>query len=591
MSWTVIVISACTLLSVLMIWKEYQRPTRSRLIWRVLATLSVFAALACIALPISYNSPIKTGTNNAILLTLGFDRDSLTKYQNSKLFTADIAIQKANPKLKIKFIPDLSDLPQGKLNIASLQVLGYGLNGDELEQLNNFPILFHPAAHQPGITSIDWARHLKTGESLQIQGKFTGNTSKINLVLKGLNTSLDSATINPDANFELKAIPKNSGRATYALLAIDGKDTLERETISFEVEPKQTIKVLMLATSPDFENRFLKNWLARQEYGVTVRTAVSQAKFSREYFNMPQVNTDHVNSSLLDKFDLVIGDLSAFKSLSPAENSTLQQAVQNGLGIIAKADSSKGASFLSNTFVVERPSGKEPKASALLIDGQTSPTAKLLSDAAYINPQANARPLITNDQNQIVANSTIYGGGKIIFSLLSNTYSWALAGNQNDYTNLWSKLIEKVSRKAILSQKWHTFPQLPVVNEPCTITIAGPAGLPLLVKAETSPLAFKQNPLLPFSWDATYWPANGGWQQLTQNGAAIYWWYVFKPGDWAILHAFEKASATQKYALQNHGKAVNNTPQLQNIRVSMSKIYFYLLLLLCCTYLWVEGKL
>jgi hypothetical protein len=594
MTWNAIVIIICLLLAGFMIWKEYRRENRLRLPLRIVSVVLASAALACIALPISYSSKSITGIKDGILLTRGYAKDSLTAYQSSKLFTTDAAIQKAYPKLKITLVADLGDFPAGNYNIASLHILGYGLNGDELAQLKHFPVKFHPATIPAGITSISWNHHIKIGEALQVQAKFTGNKSKTSVILKGLNTTLDSVILPANGgSFSLQTIPKNTGKANYILLALSGKDTIENEVIPFEVQPAKPLKVLMLSTSPDFENRFLKNWLAQHGYGVAVRTAISKEKFSREYFNMPQTLIDHITTPLLDKFDIVIGDLSAFKLLSPAENTTLQQQMlQKGLGVIAKADSAaKGTSFLANAFAMDRISDKNQRSLQLTIEGQSKPSSRLTLDAVFIKPQANTQPLVYDEQGHISSSSTIYGSGKIVFTTLSNTYSWVLAGNETDYTALWAMLIDKASRKTPATQQWAASPQFPPVGEAATLILNGPASLPLQIKSGTSNLAFAQNPTLPFSWTATYWPTQNGWQQITQNGSPVYQWYAFEPNAWASLHAAENVEATEKYLAANNAKADAVTTAENTIRVPVSKIYFYILLLLACTYLWVEKKL
>lgn len=593
MSWNTIVVIVCMLLATIMLWQEYQRPNRLRLPLRLIATILAALALACIALPISYNSKSTTSIKDGILLTKGFNKDSLALYQNNKLFTTETAIQKTNPKLKIILI-DLAYIPQAKLNVANLHILGYGLNGDELKELNHFPIQFHPVNTPPGITTINWNHRVNAGEQLIIQGSFPETPAKTRLILKGLNTGLDSVVIPAKTrqNFQLQTTPKNTGRATYTLLAINGTDTIERETIPFEVEPTRPLNILMLATSPDFENRFLKNWLSQHGYGVTVRTAISKEKFSREYFNMEQTDIDHITPYWLQKFDVVVGDLSSFKLLSGAESSAIQQQVaQKGLGIIVKADSAgKGSSFLANAFAMDRLADKNQKSLSLNINGQNRPSAKITLDAVFIKPQPNTKPLVTDEQGHIIISSTIYGSGNIIFSTLSNSFNWALSGNQNDYSALWTMLIDKVSRKASVNQKWTILTALPVVDAPVNINTNGPLALPGQIKAVNNAITFAQNTTLPFCWNARYWPENYGWQPITQNGITVYWWYVFKNGDWVTVHASENTMATKRYAGEYSAIANAVSAQQNNLSVPVSKLYFYLLLLFCCTYLWVERK-
>ena len=609
MSWTTTVIAICLLLLALMVWKEVSRNNRSRLLSRMLASILAAIALACIALPISYTAKTTISNSEGVLLTPGFNKDSLAAYQNNKLYTTDAAITKANPKFKITSVANLSDFASGVINISKLHILGYGLSENDLRRLKHLPLKFHPEKLNQGIVAINWNKSLKSGESLIVQGSLTGAKPNTIIILKGLNTTLDSIIINKSsyqnsgnsANpgnsysdaFQLTSIPKNTGKATYNIIVLNGKDTLEKETIPFEVEPAKPLKVLMIAASPDFEHKFLKNWLVQQGYTLAVRTAISKEKYSREYFNMVQTPIDQLTPALLDKFDVLIGDLSAYALLSSAENSAIQQQMaQKGLGVVIKADSlAKGNTFLANTFPLDRLSDKTQKTSALSIEGQTAPTAKLNLDPVFIKYQNNTQPLVTDEQKHIVASSTIYGSGKIVFSVLSNTYNWALAGNQINYTTLWSGLISKAARKSNSLQQWSASPNFAMVNEPVTLTIEGVFTIPLQVKADNSILAFIQNALLPFSFSATYWPEKTGWQQVTQNDAKVFNWYTFAPDEWVTLKAAEKVKETQRYLRLNKAKINVATAEKKVVNVPVSKIYFYILLLLSYTYLWVERKL
>jgi hypothetical protein len=45
----------------------------------------------------------------------------------------------------------------------------------------------------------------------------------------------------------------------------------------------------MLSASPDFESKFLKNWLSENGYAVALRSAISKDKFNSEYINIKPV--------------------------------------------------------------------------------------------------------------------------------------------------------------------------------------------------------------------------------------------------------------------------------------------------------------
>jgi hypothetical protein len=593
MSWTYIVLIICCLVAVFAVWKEYNRLNRSYLILRIVASLMAVAALACIVLPVNYWKDItRQGDNSTILLTAGFEPDSLINYRNSKLFTTDRSIEKAYPKAKLIRLDELkTDSPA----ISKLHVFGYGLNENELKQLDHLSLDFHPAPIPGGITAIDGNQKLKTGEALKVQGKYKNDSSKpVKLVLKGLNTQLDTATIAAKTNgdFELNAVPKNEGRAVYHLLAITGRDTLANENLPVEIDPIKQLKILILSASPDFETRFLKNWLSENGFSVTVRSAISKDKFSSEYVNMQPLKVDHLSGALLDKFDLIIGDLSVLKSESALLK---QQVMEKGLGVIIRADSSsKALSWLQNDFPVEKLNVRNPPPVSLTIKGKKDRLALLKIDPNYISLRPGTQPLVYDAQNHLLVNTSLAGAGRLAFTTISNTYNWVLGGNKDDYGAFWSLLISKVARKMPVNEGWSVTPQLPTVNEPLQLQLET-SSVPGQINADSSVpmiigIAPEQNPAIPFEWNNTYWPATTGWHSVKQNNGQAVWFYVYGDNEWQTLRSVKKLTATHRYA-ETYAVNASVTKQIhEKMRIEVPKIYFYLLLLLAVTFLWVEGK-
>lgn len=592
MSWTILVLSICFLMAVFAVWKEYARVKKANLVLRIAAALLAVAALACIALPVHYSKSVTAlDDHSAMLLTAGFNADSLSNYKHTQLFTANREIKKAQPGAKLIRLDELrTDSPA----ITRLHVFGYGLTENELKQIAPLPVIFHSPGMPAGIIAVDWNEKLRSGEILKVQGRYKNELDRpVRLVLSGLNTLLDTVSIaaKTSRDFELKASPKNTGRAVYRLQAIAGKDTLQDEHLPVEITPVKELKIWILSASPNFETKFLKNWLAENGFSVAVRSAISKDKFSNEYVNMPAVKTDHLSSSLLARFDLVIGDLSALKSLSTAENGALkQQVTQAGLGVIIRADSSsKTGSWLQRDFPVERSGVKETRPVAVIINGQNGRSAGLKIDPTFIKFQEGTQPLVNDGQKHVLVNSSLAGGGRLVFTTLNNTFNWMLAGDRDDYAAFWSLLIGKAVRKDTANEQWSVSPSLPVVDQPVSLSLETTAS-PGRIRAGRSALSPAQNPFIAFEWNNKYWPSVAGWQTVAQNNGMAAWWYAFDTHDWQRVKAAEKITATRRYAAEN-ARPDSVTKQIhEKMQIAVPKIYFYLLLLIACTFLWVEGK-
>jgi len=590
MYWNYIVFIICLIAAVFTVTQEFRRANRQRLGFRIAALVVAIASIGAIAVPISYWGT-KPGGNEAVLLTAGFSRDSLSKYKGDSLFTADLAISKENPKARLITLSEFQNFSPA---VSGLHILGYGLTESELKQLAGIPLIYHAGRYPVGVSSVSWTEKIKQGQRFRLQGDFNNTSDKqVRLVLKDLGTVTDSLIVAPQANasFALTSQPKGEGKITEQLLAISGADTLEREPLPVEITPVQPLKVLVLSGSPGFENKFLKNWLADNRFGVAIRSAISKNKFSTAFINMEQLPLASLSPSTLDKFDVLIGDLSTLRSLSSAENTALKnQVINNGFGLIVRADTIfKTADWLQGGFSTYKGPPKDTKAMSLTIEGEQNPLKLLNPEQNFINLQDGTQTLASDGQLRTLAALNIAGAGKIVFTTIADTYTWALSGNKDAYSQFWSALISKSAKDGPVAESWRPVAgSFPAMNMPVVLTVNN-ANLPGRVVIDNAGLSPMQSPQLPFQWQVEWWPAKTGWQAIKQQGLADSV-YVYNRDNWAAIQAFEKMTATKKYASAATFNGVTKQIQ-QKVRIEAPKIYFYLLLLFCCAFLWLEGKM
>jgi hypothetical protein len=589
-NWTVSVIIICILLFAFIAWLEYRR----HLPWRIFFSLIAVIALACIALPITYKSksPVSEG-GSAILLTEHYDAANIGRDGSKRIFTIDKNIKKEYPNATL--LNDIQDVNAVKPAVKQLHIAGYGLDEVDLQQLNNLPVTFDSPREPAGVLSVTWPEQLKAGELLQLRGKFNNTlATPIKLLLKELNTPIDSAMIPAGkiADFDLTALPKITGRLVFNLLALDGRDTIENENVPVNIEATQPVKVLILSSSPDFENKFLKNWLGEIGYAVAMRTAISKDKISQDFVNSEKQPLDHLSTALLNKFDVVICDMATLTTLTRAENTAVRQQVnQNGLGLIVRTDSAtKASSWPQNNFRVTSLVSKTQLTIPLIIQNPAIRTAPLNIDPVYINRSSTAQNLVYDVQDHILASTVLNGAGRIVFTTLHATYTWLLIGDQKDYTTLWSLLVSKAARRPPSMQTWTMVSAIPSVNEPVKLQLQS-GSTPAQLYINHAIVSPSQNALIPYEWDLTYWPQHSGWQQAINGSHPPYWWYTYQKTDWIPLKNSKKIAETKKYA-KNMSGALSVTKQIQNFKqIAVPKGYFYLILVAALTFLWVERKL
>jgi hypothetical protein len=599
-NWVYIVTGLSLLLLAYLLWNEARRQNRFGLLWRLLATLFAIVSLACIALPIHYHR-INTinELNEAVLLTDGFNNDSVAHFLQSK--KKDYPVFTFNEKMisAKQYHATLITNPSIFLSkhFTALHVFGYGLEKETLENLQKQPLIFHSSNIITGIAAINWQRVIKTGNRLTVQGTIINTSSSPKkMILSGFTTTFDSITVaaNQQLPFQLTTVPKQLGRMVYTVSVINGKDTIEKEPVPVQVLPGDPLKVLILASSPDFENKFLKNWLAQKGYPVVVRTSISKNKYEKEFANIPPFNVDQVTASLLDRFDITIADAAELSSITKQELSALQLYVQQrGKGLIIKADSaaSRSAFYAASFPLIAGSVANGQQMTIGLLNDSSVKLKPLITDAPlFIQPQNGTQPLVIDKENRILVNSTLYGSGKILLSTLSNTFSWVLSGNQENYEALWSTLLNKAAAKKINTESWAASPSLPKVNNPVSLSLqTSNTGVPQ-AQIEGASVYLTNNTTLPFEWTGTFWPTKQGWQAGVQLNGSIYYWYAFGNNDWKTVDASNKILLTKQYAQTMQAATLSNKQTQTAEEIPFPKIYFFLIFLICCGFLWFENK-
>lgn len=597
MFWNLIVIALCLLLFFFLIWKEIKRSDKSWLAARIVASVFAVISLFCLAISVTINQKQKTGNSKvAILLTEGFNNDSVQRIvsanRDAKIFTTNKAIKAFNAT----YITDVT-LFTDTDNTKALHIFGYGLDENDLTLLKNTPVIFHPAVIKNSIIAIDWIQKLSPGEPLIVRGSFNNATSSpAKIILTGLNVNLDSVIIkaNQISYFQLTATPIHLDKAVYSVTVLSGKDTLENEPIPVEVKTPQPLSILLLAASPDFENKFLKNWLAKNEYKFAVRTKISKNKYDKEYVNISSVSPDRITPSLLEKFDVVIADASELSALPAIDLATIGSYVESkGLGLIVKANSASNSSaFYSKSFPLNETRDSIQHIIKLNLSDTGHTTSPLkIEQPIYIHDVAGTQPLVKDQQMRIVVNSKMYGLGKVILTTITNTYSWQLAGNNNAYNSYWSWLLEKAAKKIPFHEVWNISPVLPQKNEEIHLKLQTvKANIPQVQMGED--IAYmEQNYNLPYEWNATYWPTNTGWQPLIDDEGLTYWWYVYHNKDWKGIKALDRINATKKYAGDHIYKPSKASITSTKTIIEIPKIYFFVIFIICSGFLWFEKKL
>jgi hypothetical protein len=582
--WNYIVIGSCLLLAIFLCVKEWNRPKRSRLPARLVASIAAVLFLAFIALPVRIKQAPKTGAKKAaLLITEGAEGDSVRSFLRSY----------SGPVRSYSVAQYFYGKPEA---VDELHVFGNGVVKEKWEQLPPTKIVFHPPSVSGGFTAINWTSQIKFGEALIVQGGYN-NTQKeaVTLLLQLHGTTLDSLVIpgGKQVDLELSAPAKNEGRIIFDLLVLQQKDTIRKERFPVEVKPVEKPALLVLSSNPGFEQKFLVNWLAENKYRVAVRNRISKDIYSTAFVNMESSSLTVVSASLLEKFDLLLTDPMTLSRLPAASLEQLRrQVTEHGMGLLLIADSlPSGGSFYSRPFRLQRSNNNSIRQVVLQINGLNKETPLSMEQPASIRSQQGIRPLVLDTDKNILAAITLAGTGKLVMTTIPNTYGWKLQGNNTAYAAFWSMLFNSASRKSRIGEDLAAGNNISRRSESVELLLETDNHIIPRVQIGGSTLALAQDPFLPNKWQGRYWPEKPGWQASIGTRGEQHWWYAFSSDDWPEPEMLKARQDTRDYA--NKWKGLNDPSRVDNAGYPtvIPSWWFVLLFFLACILLWVERKL
>ncbi|WP_231460003.1 MULTISPECIES: hypothetical protein [unclassified Pedobacter] len=593
MDFKLIAIIICSILLVFLLFKEFSRNDKARLIWRILASIFSVASLLFLLIPLQYKTSAKQNLNEINLITEGTEPDSALKIKSAKYSLKNTEATELKHGKTIQ-IPDLFYFLKEHPEVNKINIYGYGLSLNELEKLKDFQLNFHPSNNITGIIDANWPNEIKTTAQFLLQGIYKNTESNtIKLLLNGLGKSIDSVNIKPNetVNFSFKTQPKQIGKAVFKLIALNGKDTISNEPVPFIVNEQAAMKVLILSSFPDFEYKFLKKWLFDNQYPLAYRSKISKDKYTTDFLNLSNVNLNSINQAALKQFDVLIIDEDEISSLSGAEKSTMQTAMNNGLGVIIRIANPKSSGFISDKFSrFEVPLQKDKGLIPIIKDDAKKFNKLPYDQRLFLKASENNQTIVIDNNAKILVTSKLNGLGKLTASTLSSTYNWMLAGNEADYSAYWSALLSKTARKKAKNLAFKVLPKIPVVNHRTNfvIDLAQNNKVPT-IKMNGLVLAPRQNMELPFQWDVTNWPKTQGWNTLNinQTTASV---YIYAKQNWQTLRNYSLIKQNERF-VQNNLKQLSKAKISEQITVNeVSKWWIFITFILSTGFLWFESR-
>ncbi len=609
--------------------KEIRRiPTKNRIL-RILALLLCFFSILALLVPIpwpfsqtNWSSNKEDSKTTAVLLTPGFKLASLLskkewKKNDSlfyKTFTLDEDIHLAYPQ--VRFIHDFPNLIHDFPEIETLHIVGYGLEKNQVRRFESLPknVKIDYSAPEPplGIIACHWLRHNNRGDQLLVQGKIY-NTSKypLRIQLIGQGKNLDSVQVSKKgvSLFELNTILTTEGNNLFHILVLKNQDTIQYEPIPVCINKINPLKIWILSSSPNFENRFLEAWLHKKSFQVIKSSQISTEKFSQHYTLNARLkqslksSINPIQSSFVNDLDVIITDQQAITLLSSHEATILKEAVENGgLGLIIRTDSTIKKNWFSAGFTTRASTIQPNKMMGIhspLLPGRNDGKTKPIEVPPYFlesegRSSSIPQSLYFDSVKHLLVGVRLQGLGKIILSTLSKTFSWTLKGNDSDYDFFWGSLISTVARKRTLSPEVVSEVEIPKIRTEIKVQFSSKRTLTPQFSGLVS--THEKNSTLPFLQSFTFWADRTGWQYLHKSSEMTVPLYIFKSKDWLNLEYMNRTSQTVQltpsanFPPENPPSRFSKKNGLKAVASEIPKIYFYFLFSIASFYLWMEAK-
>lgn len=571
-SWFCYVITSAIVLLIIFILKEWYQSKNQRLYVNILIAFFGIFALSMIALKPAIETEIDV--SKMAILTTNYDEAILDSLKNKHKNLRIENYQKGRALL------DRADLP------TSIFVLGQGIAPFDLWQLDSLKVSYINNFSPRGITKLKYQQNYIIGENATISGYYEQAIKGHKLFLENPGgQAIDSILLTSDNSqtFQLKADLNIIGNYTYT---ITEKDSLNRRIKSnplpIKIKEQNNIRVLMINGFPTFETKYLKNYLAEMGHAVVVRSQITKGRFKYEYFNTENRPQTSLTTSNLEHFDLIIIDANSLLNISSTQRNNLENAIkENGLGLLIQPTSRL---FRASSNLVPFTFGSDKTLEATFSNSKNI----TLSKYPYTFKKDMLLEPIHYTKATISSAYKHFGNGRISSTTYNNTFELVLNGKLNAYQKLWSDIITQTSKRQIKTLFWEQNDVLTFKDQPFNFKLRTLLHKPKVKSSFGYSIPIQQHVDISSVWQGTSYPKTSGWHKhfAEQDTLQQFDYFVNEPSDW---EAFQINNIIKSNT--NYFKNYSVSSVIQTRREPIRLIWFYIMLLSCFGYLWLEPKL
>jgi len=569
-TWTWPVLVGAIVLMLAFLWKDLVQTGKHRIYLKSALAFLAITSLVLIALRPAL--PSSRAGNNYALLTPGYESQQLD------------SLKREMRKLKVvNYEPGVS-LAAEIRSAENIFLLGQGIKEYDLWQLDAVPVNYLKSEVPKGIIKLNYRFESRVGDDLILKGLYDNPEEGNLLVLEGPGgTGLDSLVLTRGKEMlvQLQTPLKTSGNYVYSLVEKDPKGRIvNNDLLPVKVSEKEHLRILIVNSFPTSETRYLKNFLAEAGHEVIIKSQVTKGRYKFEFLKTAQIPIGNISISVLEPFDLLIVDAPSLRGFSGGEISAIEDQIRdNGLGLFIQPDDKFfNSSGKLNALKFERDAGSE-------ITDLQWPALKLNGFPYRINKDFGVTAIHTAG-NSMVAAYKVQGEGRIGTAVYFDTWQLVLDGKNEIYKDLWSRLIEKISKKEVSQAYWNSAQTIANKDEPFEFEVSTENENPGVKTGTGFHIPLMQDARVPYKWKGTTWPRETGWNSLVLDTISKFDFYVQDNSSWRPMAAMETMRANERYF-----KPVKRTGKELGALEPINPIWFFGIFLLSVGGLWLEPKI
>ncbi|MDX1719011.1 MAG: hypothetical protein R3353_02535 [Salegentibacter mishustinae] len=538
---------------------------------KIFLIILAISSLAFIALKPAIYKEVREG--NVLILTEDFKQDQLD------------SLKKVYRKIKIVDYRNDEILPEFKTS-KQIFVLGRGISDFDLYQLEDLRVTYLPGDTLAGIVKLNFNDQSRVGKNLRVQGRFLKSKPGNQLILEDAGgTAMDSIvfTSEKNKNFSLETELKVSGNYIFNITEKDSLgEVLSRNALPIRIAKEEALRVLILNSYPTFEIKYLKNFLAESGHELVVKNRITAGRFKFEFFNTENTSLGSLNDEVLEDFDLLISDAGALRNLSSSETSALQNSIrETGLGLfmLGEANTLNSVGNFS-VFELERVSGTETEIDNL-------PEVSIAKQPFQLK-EAIGLEEIHSSNSSILSGYKRIGQGRIGTTLLENTWQLQLEGRQEAYQQIWSQLVEQISKRTSVAASWEARTDFAFKDRAFEFKLRTSVENPRVRDENEHLIPLKQDLNNSELWTGKTYPQKTGWQKLKieQDSTSVFNYFVHNAEDWQALQSYRTSEENNRFFQQEivEEKSVK-------MPIAVNPLWFFGIFLISMGGLWLEPKL